>query len=62
MIIYNHNKINNLELIVSSDNSNGYFYDLTKIISITEIYPIYNNSNETIIITLFIIKKPFWHY
>lgn len=77
MIIFNHNKYNNLELLIDninfdlyqnkqikpiSDNSNsGYFYDLEKIISITGIYHIYNNSNITINITCFIIKKPFWY-
>ena len=82
MILFNHKKHNNLELLVelstcdlykntnSNFNSNfnpnpnnittGYFYDLEKIISITGIYHIYNNSNENIIITCFILKKPFW--
>ena len=36
------------------------YYDLEKIISITSIYHIYNNSNENIIITCFLLKKPFW--
>ena len=82
MILFNHKKHNNLELLVgdstntiysnySSSHSQpkyldskvkiGYFYDLEKIISITGIYHIYNNSNEEVIITCFILKKPFWH-
>lgn len=91
MIIFNHKKYNNLELLLNNStndiyNSNcpnlntdtnyithtnnnlenknkifdGYFYDLEKIISITGIYHIYNNSNENIVITCFILKKPFW--
>lgn len=88
MILFNHKKHNNLELLIDNpignlynkninsdvkinnnfDNLNninlintGYFYDLEKIISITGIYHIYNNSNENVIITCFILKKPFWH-
>lgn len=73
MIIFNHNKYNNLELLILNNNelnkinnenlniSDKYFYDLEKKISITGIYDIYNNSNEPIIITCFILKKPFWH-
>lgn len=40
----------------------AYYYDVTKKISILNIYPIYNNSTSTINITLIIIKKSFWHY
>ena len=88
MILFNHKKHNNHELLIDNpignlynkninsdvkinnnfDNLNninlintGYFYDLEKIISITGIYHIYNNSNENVIITCFILKKPFWH-
>lgn len=71
MIIFNHNKQNNLELIVCDNkdykcydfnsNTNNYFYDLEKNISITGIFHIYNNSDQDIIITCFILKKPFWH-
>jgi hypothetical protein len=93
MIIFNHKKYNNLELLLDNstgdlynyvypdtnpnpnpildnnlennlENKNltidGYFYDLEKIISITGIYHVYNNSNENVIITCFILKKPFW--
>lgn len=87
MIIFNHKKYNNLELLLDNSTSdlynyaysdtntnhifdnnlenknittNGYFYDLEKIISITGIYHIYNNSNENVVITCFILKKPFW--
>ena len=71
MIIFNHNKLNNLELIICDNwdykcydfnsDKNNYFYDLEKNISITGIFHIYNNSNQDIIITCFILKKPFWH-
>jgi hypothetical protein len=71
MIIFNHNKQNNLELIVCDNpdykccdfnsNTNNYFYDLEKNISITGIFHIFNNSNKDITITCFILKKPFWH-
>ena len=72
-MIFNHKKHNNLELLIDTEkfdlneNSNipaqsyGYFYDLEKVISIVGIYHIYNNSNEQINITCFILKKPFWH-
>ena len=39
----------------------GYFYDLTKQMSIVGIHHIFNNSNDDIIITCFILKKPYWH-
>ena len=43
-------------------NNFAYYYDITKKISILNIYPIYNNSDSIINITLFIIKKSFFHY
>ena len=71
MVIFNHYKFNNLELLINNNNqlnqlnsninSEGYFYHLKKNISITGIYHIYNNSDKMIIITCFILKKPFWH-
>ena len=76
MIIFNHNKHNNIELIVDNiklnlyDKNNYnindqkeifYFYDLKKIISITGLYHMYNDSKENIVITCFILKKPFWY-
>jgi len=73
MVIFNHNKNNNLELLIDNQNENEttkinfnvssteYFYDLDKPISVTGIYHIYNNSNESVVITCFILKKPFWH-
>lgn len=63
MIIFNHNSYNNLELMID-DNckiQSGYFYNLTKQISIVKINHIYNNSNDEVIITCFILKKPYWH-
>ncbi len=65
-----NNEENNLyQITKSSDiinnttsyNSIGYFYELDKIISITDLYHIYNNSSYDVVITCFIIKKPFWH-
>jgi hypothetical protein len=61
---------NNIMLLIDKKNecSNGicnnyaYYYDITKKISILNIYPIYNNSNSIANITLIIIKKAFWHY
>lgn len=75
MIIFNHHKHNDIELIINDSTNNlyknnnlindktfitGYFYDLEKKISITGVYHLYNNSNQNIIITCFILKKPFW--
>lgn len=62
--------LNNLFLLIDSnkectDNickNYGYYYKVSKKISILDIYPIYNNSNQTINLTIFIIKKSFWHY
>lgn len=72
MVLFNHNEINNLELIInivsiySEKNQSwekiyGYFYDLKKKISIVGMYDIYNNSNIPIEISCFVLKKPFWH-
>ena len=62
LIIFNHDKINNLELLIGLDNnSNGYFYDLKNHISITGLYDLYNDSDNIINLTLFFIKKPFWY-
>ena len=66
MIIFNHAKYNNIELQINNfkehSNNYGYFYKLKHNISVVGIYNIYNNSNEFIYITCFIIKKPFWYY
>lgn len=62
MIIFNHNKNTDLELLIGLDkNSNGYFYDLKKNISITGLFDLHNNSSISINMTIFIIKKPFWY-
>lgn len=62
MVLYIHNYLfNNLMLLVNKDNNYNYFYDITKKISILDIYPIYNNSNITINISVFILKKSFWY-
>jgi hypothetical protein len=62
MIIFNHNNINNLELLVGLDSINyGYFYDLKKNISIVGLYDLFNSSDVPINFTIFISKKPFWY-
>lgn len=45
----------------NDENFDAYFYSLKKTISITGLYHIYNNSPEEIIISCYIVKKPFWH-
>lgn len=53
--------INDINVINVDDDNYGYFYDLTKQISIVGIHNIFNNSNDDIVITCFILKKPYWH-
>jgi hypothetical protein len=43
-------------------NNYGYYYDITKKISILDIYPIYNNSDSIINVTVIIVKKSFFHF
>ncbi len=70
MIIFNHNQVNDLELILNTNyeciqhscNNMSYNYDLTKKITLADLYPIYNNSNNIIEISLFIVKRPFFTY
>lgn len=77
MILYDHNTDNdkynfnkNLMLLVNNKrecvgeicNNYGYYYDISKKISILDIYPIYNNSDSIVNITIIIIKKSFWHF
>lgn len=57
--LYKNNNYYNYDL---NNNIDGYFYNLNKSITITDIFHIYNNSDNNIFITCFIIKKPFWHY
>jgi hypothetical protein len=59
MLLIDYNKY---ECINNICNKYAYYYDITKKISILNIYPIYNNSNLTINITIIIIKKSYWHY
>lgn len=65
MIIFNHNKSNNLELLLGKDSdpnsdSVAYFYDLEKNITVTGVFDLYNNSDVNINVTIFFMKKPFW--
>ena len=63
-----HFNNDNLMLLVDSNdeclnnicNKYGYFYQINKKISILNIYPIFNDSNDLINLTIFIIKKSFW--
>lgn len=57
MLLINHKK----ECINSICDNYAYYYDITKKISIFDIFPIYNSSNSVVNITLIIIKKSFWH-
>ena len=62
MILFKHNDNDIIKLILKKDNNDYYLYDLNKKISITGIYPIYNNSNSLASVTIFIMKKPYWYY
>ena len=62
MIIFKHNEKDKIQLIVKKDKNDMYMYDLPKKISITGIFPIYNDSNTVSSITVFIMKKPYWYY
>jgi len=62
--------INNLKLLINKKkecvnyncNLVGYYYDISKKVSILDIFPIYNDSEHIVNITIFIIKKPYWFY
>ncbi len=68
MAIYNYDNINmnDLELLISQDENDGLFYDITdnnnnhNSIIITDIYSIHNNSKKIMNFALVIIKKPHW--
>ena len=62
MIIFKHNDNHSIKLIVKKDYTEYSLYDLAKKISITGIFPIYNNSNNLTSVTIFIMKKPYWYY
>jgi hypothetical protein len=61
MIVFNHYDLNSIELCIGFDDKNVYFYKLTKKISIVSVYDIFNNSNQTLNITIFFMKRPFWY-
>lgn len=50
------------ECIHNICNNYGYYYNIDKKISIFDIFPIYNNSNFIINLTVIFIKKSFWHF
>ena len=65
MVIYNYDnqKITDLELLVSKNSLNlneGLFYRINKDMTITNIYPVYNDSDNIINFAIIIIKKPHW--
>lgn len=64
MIIFNHNFVDNdLTLILNKDTNDEYnLYDVNKKTSILNIYPIYNNSDKKINLSIFILKKSHWHF
>ena len=61
MIIFNHHNID-LSIILKKDNNFNYLYNFNKKINVLDIYPIFNNNNFKIVLTVFIMKKPFWYY
>ena len=61
MIIFNHSN-DKIYLILQKINNDSYLYKIDKKISVLSIYPIYNNNNKIIPITIFILKKPYWYY
>ena len=50
------------ECIDNICNNYGYYYNIDKKISIFDIFPIYNNSNFIVNLTVIFIKKSFWHF
>jgi hypothetical protein len=56
MIIFNHSN-SNLYLEINGK----YLYKLNDTMSIVDCYTIYNDSLEKAVITLFLVKKPFWY-
>lgn len=69
MILYLGNTTHLPSLLIDKDNhcdnsicnDYGYYYQLTHKISILDIYPIYNYSDKSINLCIFIIKKSFWY-
>ncbi len=63
MIVFNNYNTNysSIELIIGTEKDGAYFYGLDKKISVVSIYDLYNNSDQTLNITLFFMKRPYWH-
>ena len=61
MIVFNHHNID-LSIILKKNNNFNYLYNFNKKINVLDIYPIFNNNNFKILLTIFIMKKPFWYY
>jgi hypothetical protein len=60
MIVFNHNNYKNIELLVNTENKIGFFYEFVNPLTVCDILNLYNNSSDYKIITVFIIKRPFW--
>ena len=59
MVIYNIDN-NKFQLLISKNKSDGIFYDIKKQLSVTNIYPIYNNNNYNIRLVIILILNPHW--
>ena len=65
MVVYNYDdqKVTDLDLLVSKNSANlneGLFYKINKNVTITNVYPVYNGTQNTINFAIIIIKKPHW--
>jgi hypothetical protein len=59
MIVINHTD-KNLDLIIKKKNNYSYLYNFNGNINVLDIFPIYNNNDVVVSITIFILKKPYW--
>lgn len=63
MIVFNNynTNYNLIELVIRIEANSAYFYSLDKKISVVSIYDLFNNSDQTINLTLFFMKRPYWY-
>ena len=59
MIVINHTE-KYLNLIIKKKNNYSYLYDFGGDVNLLDIFPIYNNNDVVVSITIFILKKPYW--
>lgn len=59
MIVINHTD-KYLNLIIKKKNNYSYLYDFKGNVNLLDIFPIYNNNDVVVSITIFILKKPYW--